>query len=78
MGLHLRLKASVDLSGYSGESLAILTALKHYGMVLADNGTDFSITGTYDPGWDSAALDAVRSIPASDLEVIQTGTIITP
>ena len=49
MGLRLRLKASVDISGYGPQSRVILTALKRYGMILADNGTGYYISGAPDP-----------------------------
>jgi hypothetical protein len=77
MGLRLRLKASYDLSGITGESLVILTALKKYGMMLADNGSDWDITGATDKRWNETDLQQVRTVPASAFEVIQTGTIYT-
>jgi hypothetical protein len=77
MGLRLRLKASYDISSFTGQSLVILTALKKYGMMVADNGTSWYITGAPDPGWDDTDLDQLKSVPGSAFEVVVTGTIQT-
>jgi hypothetical protein len=70
MGLRLRLKASYDIRALGGANRTIARALQTYGMILADNGGEFSITGAPDPRWDSAALDPLREIPASAFEVV--------
>lgn len=75
MGARLRLKASVDISKYSAPNQVILTALKKYGMFLADNGGDMFITGAPDPRWDNNDLSAMRAITAANFEVISTGPI---
>ena len=77
MGLRLRLKASYDISSYTGQSLVILTALKKYGMMVADNGSSWYITGAPDPGWDDNDLDQLKNVPGSAFEVVVTGTIQT-
>jgi hypothetical protein len=77
MGLRLRLKASYDISSYTGESLVILTALKKYGMMVADNGTSWYITGATDPRWDDNDLDQLKNVPGNAFEVVVTGTIQT-
>jgi hypothetical protein len=77
MGLRVRLKASYDLSGFHGQSLVILTALKKYGAFLADNGSDWYITGATDKRWNNNDLDQMKTVPASAFEVIQLGTIYT-
>jgi hypothetical protein len=77
MGLRLRLKASYDISSYTGESLVILTALKKYGMMVADNGSSWYITGATDPRWDDTDLDQLKNVPGSAFEVVVTGTIQT-
>ncbi len=74
MGLRVRLKASYDLSGLTGQSLVIAQTLQKYGMILADNGGDFGISGEEDTRWDSNALNAFRAIPASALEVVDAPT----
>jgi len=77
MGLRLRLKASYDISSFTGQSLVILTALKKYGMMVADNGSSWYITGATDPGWDDTDLDQLKTVPGSAFEVVVTGTIQT-
>jgi hypothetical protein len=76
MGLRVRLKASYDLSRFTGASQVILAALKKYGMILADNGSDWFITGATDTRWDDEDLNQLKTVPASEFEVIQTGPII--
>src|SRR3954451_7479790 len=56
MGLRLRLKASVNISGFGPQAQVILTALKRYGMILADNGSAYYVTGAPDPHWDDDDL----------------------
>ena len=75
MGLRLRLEAGFDLSGYSGPALVILQALKRYGMIVADNGSNWYISGTSDPRWDDSALDQLKRVPGSAFQVVQTGPI---
>ena len=74
MGARLRLKASTDLSGYPEPVRRIFQAFKTYGLIVADNGSDMYITGTYDTRWDNSLLNpAFRSLRASDFEVIRLG-----
>ena len=75
MGLRVRLKASYDLSRFSGGSLVILTALKRYGMFVADNGSDWFITGETNTAWDDADLERLKTVPSSAFEVVQLGQI---
>jgi hypothetical protein len=75
MGLRLRLKASYDISSYTGQSLVVLTALKKYGMMVADNGSSWYITGAPDPRWNDTDLDQLKQVPGSAFEVVVTGTI---
>jgi hypothetical protein len=76
MGLRLRLKASFDLSGYHGEALVVLTALKRYGMIVADNGSNWYISGAADPRWNDDDLDQLKTVPGSAFEVVDTGQSI--
>jgi hypothetical protein len=76
MGLRLRLKASFSLAGYDGESLIILTALKRYGLIVADNGSSWYISGAPDRRWDDANLEQLKSVPGSAFEAVQTGPIL--
>lgn len=74
MGARLRLKAGKDLSGYPAPVRKIFQAMKTYGLILADNGTDMYITGTHDPRWDNDVLNpAFASLTADDFEVVQLG-----
>lgn len=76
MGLRLRLKANFDTSKYTGESLIILKALKKYGMIVADNGSNWYITGATDKRWNDDNLNQLKGVPGSEFEVVKTGAII--
>ena len=74
MGARLRLKASRDISGFAPEVQKIFRALKRYGLIVADNGSDMYISGTMDPRWNNDVLNpAFRALTADDFEVIQLG-----
>jgi hypothetical protein len=74
MGARLRLKASRDLSAFAPEIQKIFRAMQRYGLIVADNGSDLYITGTYDNRWNNSVLNpAFRALTASDFEVIQLG-----
>lgn len=74
MGLRLRLKASTDLSGYPQDVRRIFQAMKTYGLVLADNGSDLYVTGTMDARWNNDVLNpAFASLTADDFDVIERG-----
>jgi hypothetical protein len=75
MGLRLRLKASYDLSRFTGEARVILVALKRYGMIVADNGTSWYVTGASDPRWNDEDLNQLKTVPGSAFEVVKTGPI---
>jgi hypothetical protein len=55
----------------------ILTALKRYGAILADNGSNFYFTGETNTNWDDNDLDQIKTVPASAFEVVHTGPVIT-
>jgi hypothetical protein len=78
MGTRLRLNAAFDVSGFPPQSQVILTALKEYGMILADNGSGIFINGVPDDRWDQDDLDELKSIAASNFEVVDMDTIYTP
>jgi hypothetical protein len=78
MGLRIRLKASFNISGYPADDQVILTAMKKYGMILADNGSAIFISGAPDNRWNNTNLNLLKQITASNFEVVQTGTIYTP
>jgi hypothetical protein len=72
MGLRVRLKASVDLSGYSPAARTIAEALRRYGMILADNGSPWYVSGMSDPRFDDDVLHELDDITGRDLEVVDT------
>ena len=75
MGMRVRLKSSVDISGYSANLQVILRALQHYGMFVADNGSAFYLSGAPDPRWSDDELHGLTALEGSDFEVVQVGTI---
>jgi hypothetical protein len=75
MGLRLRLKANFDISRYTGEARVILVALKKYGMIVADNGSNWYITGAADPRWNDNDLNQLKTVPGSAFEVVDTGPV---
>jgi hypothetical protein len=76
MGLRLRLNAGFSLAPYHGQALIILRALKRYGLIVADNGSSWYITGAPDPGWNEEDLDQLKSVPGSAFEAVQSGPIL--
>ena len=78
MGTRLRLKANFDISGFPADDRVILTALKKYGMILADNGSGIFISGAPDDRWNNSNLNLLKTITASNFEVVAMGTIYTP
>jgi len=75
MGLRLRLKAGFDLRPYHGQARVILRALKTYGMIVADNGSSWFVTGAPDPGWRDAQLEELKRVPGSAFEVVRAGPL---
>jgi hypothetical protein len=74
MGMRLRLKASKNISGFNPEMQKIFRAMKKYGLILADNGSDMYISGTYDTRWNNDTLNpAFGALKTSDFEVVQLG-----
>jgi hypothetical protein len=73
MGLRLRLKANYPVGGFPRQARIILEALKRYGMLVADNGSDWFITGAPDPRWSNEQLRALKRVPGSAFEVVETG-----
>jgi len=76
MGLRLRLKKDFDISGFTGQARVILEALKKYGMIVADNGSNWYITGAADSRWNDDDLGQLKTIPGSAFEAIDTGPLI--
>jgi len=76
MGLRVRLKASVDISAFSAANQVILTALKRYGMFVADNGSPWFITGAPDPRWDDDDLHQLGQIQGADFEAVDESSLM--
>jgi hypothetical protein len=72
MGLRVRLKASYDISRFPRQSRVILKALKRYGMILADNGSSWFISGAPSPGWNNDDLHQLRRVRGEAFEVVRT------
>jgi hypothetical protein len=77
MGMRMRLKSSVDISGFSASNQVILTALKKYGIIMADNGSSMYLTGTPDDRWNNDDLHLLSTLTASDFEVVQMNPVYT-
>jgi hypothetical protein len=75
MGLRLRLKASVNISSFSRANQIILTALKHYGMLVADTGSSWYLSGTSDNRWNNDDLHSLNTIPGSDFEAVDESAL---
>jgi hypothetical protein len=71
MGLRVRLKASFDTRGFPPQARAVLETLKRYGMILADNGSPWYITGAPDSRWSNDDLHSLGRVHGSDFEVVQ-------
>jgi hypothetical protein len=77
MGLRLRLRAGYDITGFHGQARVVLEALKRYGMIVADNGSNWFITGAADTRWNDTDLDQLKTVPGSAFEVVDTGPLHT-
>lgn len=76
MGMRLRLKSSYDISSFDTQMQVILTAMKKYGLILADNGSALYVTGVSDSRWGSD-LESLKTVPASAFEVVQMNPVYT-
>jgi hypothetical protein len=77
MGLRVRLKASFDVSSFPQPVKVILTALKKYGMIVADNGSSWYLSGAPDSRWSDDDLATISGVHGSDFEAVYTGDIVT-
>jgi hypothetical protein len=80
MGLRLRLRAGFDTSAFSGPTVAIMNAMKRYGIILADNGSSWYITGESNNGWEphmDDLLSGLGNVRGQDFEVVETGPVST-
>jgi hypothetical protein len=78
MGMRVRLKAGVDISGYPASAQVILRALKKYGMIVADNGSNWYISGTADARWNDTEINTLKALKGSDFEVVRMTGVVTP
>jgi hypothetical protein len=76
MGLRLRLKAGYGLGGFSGPAKTIAEAMKRYGLIVADNGSNWYFSGSSDRRWDDENLDQLKRIPGSAFEVVKSSAAI--
>jgi hypothetical protein len=77
MGARFRLRASFDLSRYHGAARIVLQCLKTYGMFVADNGSNWFLSGASDSRWDDTDLDQLKSVPGSAFEAVDTGPVLS-
>ena len=79
MGARFRLKADYNISGYSPQAQVVLRAMQQYGLILADNGSNWYFGGTADDNWPSALVDELKQVPASAFEAVdESGLMIDP
>ena len=76
MGARFRLRANFDTSNFRDDTRTVLEAMKHYGLMLADNGSDWFFTGAADNGWSSAMLDQLKTVPASAFDAVDESSLM--
>ena len=76
MGQRFRLSAQFDISGFSPQVQVILRAFKEYGIILADNGSPWYISGSPDPRWDNDLLRELKEIPGSAFEAVDVSSLM--
>jgi len=75
MGMRFRLKRSFDVSGYPRQARIVLRALKRYGMLVADSGSDWFVGGAPSPHWDDGQLNTLKRVRGGDFEVVDTSRL---
>jgi hypothetical protein len=78
MGMRVRLKSTFNTSGFPFQARVVLECLKKYGMMVADNGSDWYISGTPDSRWNDDELNALKSVKGSNFEVVKMGAVQLP
>jgi hypothetical protein len=76
MGMRFRLKASFDVASLTGQARVIAVAMQRYGLIVADNGSNWYFQGAPDPGWDDDDLDQLKAIDGSWFEAVDTGPVL--
>ncbi len=77
MGMRLRLRAGFNVNALSGQARVIATAMQRYGLIVADNGSNWYFQGAPDPGWNDDDLNQLKAIPGTEFEVVDTGPVRT-
>jgi hypothetical protein len=77
MGLRLRLRAGYDVSALSGQARVIAEAMQRYGVIVADNGSNWFFQGAWSPGWNDDDLNQLKAISGNEFEVVDTGPVVT-
>lgn len=77
MGMRVRLKADFDISGFPQQAQVVLQAMKAYGMIVADNGSNWFVSGAPDKRWHDAELNTLKDVPGSAFEVVAMGAVTT-
>ncbi len=77
MGMRLRMKADFDITGLTGQARVIAIAMKQYGLIVADNGSNWYFQGAPDPRWNDDDLNQLKAVPGTAFEVVDTGPAIT-
>ncbi len=76
MGARFRLKSTYDISHFSAQAQVILLAMQHYGLILADNGSNWFFSGTEDAAWPDSLLSELKTIPASQFDAIDESSLM--
>ena len=76
MGARFRLKKSFSTAGFRSDTRVILTAMKRYGVIVADNGSNWYFTGTAENGWNTDMLDELKTIPAGAFEAVDASSLM--
>ena len=76
MGARFRLKASYNISGFSPQAQVVLRAMQQYGLILADNGSNWYFGGTADSGWPSALVNELKEVPASEFQAVDESSLM--
>ena len=80
MGARFRLKSSFDISGFNAQAQVVLTAMKHYGLIVADNGSNWYFQGTMDAGWNSepyaTMVSQLKTVPATAFEALDESSLM--
>ena len=76
MGARFRMRGDVDISHFSAATQVVLTAFKHYGLIVADNGSDWYFQGAADNGWSDTLISELKTVPASDFEAVDESSLM--